>query len=176
MEEEQRARTQKRETEIRGILDEVIGMYRPGGSFGQQMVKEQTAAGMQNLVSGGLANTTRAATVGMSARAKLEDLRFQGLASALGGKAGFVERITDRLPDYGQIAQLSSMAASGPPKEYGAQWVKDLFSGGGGVQPSRKAPKVAAAPITSPVMKGTGPMPGGKSYWDSPGYTPTKIG
>ena len=112
MEQEQKERTQARETEIRGLLDQLIGMYSPGGSFGQQMVKEATASGMQNLVSSGLANTTSAATIGMSARAKLEDLRFQGLASAIGGKAGFIERITDRLPDYGLIGQLGSVGGS----------------------------------------------------------------
>lgn len=115
--------TKRREEEIRTILDEVIGMYRAGGGFGQgiesQLERERTktmATGGQALISSGLYGTTQLAglsgrfaeEVAMPARMKLEDLRAERLSQALGQKAGFVERIQNTQPDYALLASLLS--------------------------------------------------------------------
>jgi hypothetical protein len=123
------AKTKARETEVRGILDEVIGFYRQGGAFGQgveaSLERERTktlAAGGQSLISSGLYNTTQLAglsgrfaeEVGAPTRAKLEDLRMDKLSSALGQKAQFVTDITETQPNYQLLAQLQ-MAGGGAP-------------------------------------------------------------
>jgi len=126
MEKESTEKNKVREDEIRGILDQIIGMYQPGGGFGKGMEgqiergrTQSVASGMQGLVSSGLSNTTQAAGLGkkyeeevaMPARMKLEDIRYGALSQAMGQKASFVERIEDMLPDYGLVAQLLSKAA-----------------------------------------------------------------
>ena len=115
----------KREDEIRKILDEIIGIYRQGGSFGKgveaQLERERTktvASGTQSLVSSGLYNTTQMAglsgkfaeEVAAPTRMKLEDLRMDKLSSALGQKAKFVEGIENQQPDYKLLASLLSGA------------------------------------------------------------------
>jgi hypothetical protein len=112
-----------RETEVRGILDEVIGLYRSGGAFGQgveaQLERERTktmASGQQALIGSGLFNTTQQAglagkfaeEVAMPTRMKLEDLRMDRLSGALGQKAQFIGDIQDQAPDYRLLAQLLS--------------------------------------------------------------------
>lgn len=115
------AATKAREEEMRAILDEVIGMYRQGGSYGggveAGLERERTktmAAGTQSLVSSGLYNTTQAAglagkfseEVAMPTRMKLEDLRMDRLSSALGQKASMIGDITQTQPDYKLLASL----------------------------------------------------------------------
>lgn len=115
------AANKKREDEIRSMMDEVIGMYRQGGAFGQgveaQLGRERTqtlATGGQSLISSGMYNTTGLAglstqfaeNVAMPTRMKLEDLRMEKLQGALGQKASFVESITDQSPDYRLLAEL----------------------------------------------------------------------
>lgn len=121
METETKQANKARENEIRQILDEIIGMYRPGGAFGQgteaMLERSKTkdiASAQQSLVSSGLFNTTQTAglgkkweeEVGMPTRAKLEDVRYGQLGSALGQKAGFVERIENQYPAYDMLAQM----------------------------------------------------------------------
>jgi hypothetical protein len=117
------AENKKRETEIRAIYDQVIGMYSAGGSYGKgmeaQLDRERTqtlASGGQSLISSGMYNTTGLAglstqfaeNVAAPTRAKLEDLRMDKLSSALGQKAGFVEAISNEQPDYKALSQLLS--------------------------------------------------------------------
>ncbi len=121
LQEETNTKNKVRETEVRGIMDEIIGLYRAGGGFGQgveaSLEQERTktmAAGTQSLISSGLYNTTQQAglagkfaeEVAMPTRAKLEDLRMDKLSSALGQKAQFVTDITDTQPDYRLLAGL----------------------------------------------------------------------
>lgn len=113
--------TKARETEVRSVLDEIIGMYRQGGTFGQGMEaslgREKTqsmAQGAQGLVSSGLYNTTGLAglsgkfeeEVGAPTRMKLEDLRMDRLSGALGQKAKMVTDIENTQPDYRLLASL----------------------------------------------------------------------
>lgn len=115
------AANKKRETEIRSVLDRVIGLYEQGGPFGkgvetqlEQERKSTLSAGGQALISSGLFNTTQTAglagkfseEVAMPTRMKLEDLRMERLSQALGQKASFVESITDQGPDYRLLAEL----------------------------------------------------------------------
>lgn len=119
--EKTNAANKKRETEIRTLMDQIIGMYQQGGSFGKgveaQLERERTksiSAGSQSLISSGLFNTTQTAglagkfaeEVAMPTRMKLEDLRMEKLSSALGQKASFIEGITDQGPDYRLLASL----------------------------------------------------------------------
>lgn len=125
LEEEHRARTQERETEVRGLYDQIIGQYQPDGGFGagtEAMIGRQKqqylGSATQNLISSGMFGSTMTAglgkkfeeEVGMPTRLKLEDLRYDRLSQAMGEKAGFVERIEDRIPSYGEIAQLSAQS------------------------------------------------------------------
>jgi hypothetical protein len=124
IEEQINYRTAEREKEIRGLLDQIIGLYKPGGGFGagtqaeiERTKKKDVASATQQMISSGMYGTTTAAglpskweeTVGMPSRLKLEDMRYAQLAQALGGKASFVERIEEMMPDYGLLAQLTSV-------------------------------------------------------------------
>ena len=121
LQDQTNAKNKAREDEVRAMLDEVIGMYRPGGTYGQGVEKqldiERTKAlssGGQALISSGLFNTTGFAglsqqfeqQVGMPTRMKLEDLRMDKLQGALGQKAQFVTDIQDTAPDYRLLAEL----------------------------------------------------------------------
>ncbi len=121
-------KNQARETEIRGIMDNIISMYQPGGGFGagyeQQLNTQKTrdvASATQNLVSSGLSNTTNMANlskswerdVGAPARLKLEDIRTQALSGALSQKAQFIEGIQDQPVDYLSLMQYIAKAAAG---------------------------------------------------------------
>lgn len=129
---EREAAVKKRETEARGLYDEIIGMYQPGGAYGkgtEAMLERQKtksiAQAQQGLVSSGLFGTTMTAglpkkfeeEVGMPTRSKLEDLRYGALSQALTGKAGFLERIEDMPLDTGLIAQLTKQASSAPVRK-----------------------------------------------------------
>lgn len=115
------AATKERETESRGLLDQIIGLYRQGGGFGKgvesSLERERTqtlATGGQSLVSSGMYNTTQLAglstqfaeNVAAPTRLKLEDMRMDRLAGALGQKSSFVEGISNEQPDYRLLAQL----------------------------------------------------------------------
>ena len=130
IQEKQNIATKKREKEIRGILDEIIAMYAPGGGFGKgteamiEREKEKSIAqGTQALVTSGLYGTTMAAglgkkfeeEVGMPTRLKLEDVRYGQYAGAMGQKAGMVERIEQEPIDYAMLAQLIQTTESAPP-------------------------------------------------------------
>ena len=146
----------RRENEIRSLYDDIIAMYSPGGSFGagteaeiESQKRQYLGSATQSLISSGLYGSTMTAglpkkfeeEVGMPARAKLEDLRFQQLSNALGQKAGFVERIEDQYPSYGLMANLQQGASSAPTSydssgipNYGPSW---LYESAGSPQPSR---------------------------------------
>ena len=114
-------RVAARETEVRGLLDEIIQMYGPEGKYGQgtlamleQQKKRDVAAASQALVSSGLSNTTMPAglakkwesEVGMPSRMKLEDVRYGHLAQAIGAKAQFITDIEDENLDYRLLSEL----------------------------------------------------------------------
>jgi hypothetical protein len=127
MQNKQAAANKLRETEVRGMYDKIIAMYGPGGTFGQGMEaqierqkKQSMAQGAQALVSAGLYGTTTTAglgqkfeeEVGMSSRMKLEDIKTQSLAGAMGQKAQFITDISDQYPDYSMLAQSMAQGAS----------------------------------------------------------------
>lgn len=117
------AKAAARETEIRGLLDQVVSTYAPGGSYmqGQEAMLERTkkqtlAQGTQGLISSGLYGSTMTAglpgrfeeEIGVPTRARLEDIRTDAYTKALSGKAGFIESITESVPDFGMMAQLTA--------------------------------------------------------------------
>ena len=131
-----------REQEIRQLLDEVIGTYSPGGSFGagtEAMIdRQKTKAigqGTQSLISSGLYGSTMTAGLGtafeedvaMPTRLKLEDLRTQKYSDALGQKAGFIEGIENQSPSYETMANLTSQANSAPQESL-SDWLGKTFS------------------------------------------------
>jgi len=98
-------------SEIVGLLDEIIERYRPGGKFGtaelallEREKEKSLARTAQDLTSRGLAGTTIGTgaaksweeEIGMPARLRLEDIRSQRLAEAMGAKAGYLEREQER--------------------------------------------------------------------------------
>jgi len=68
----------------------------------------------QNLISSGLGGTTISAglpgkyeeEVGTPFKLQLQDLMTSKYAEALGNKLGFLERKTEKGPEFGQIAQI----------------------------------------------------------------------
>jgi len=159
----------KRESEVRGLLDEIVGMYAPGGDFGAgyeaELARTKTqdlARGTQALISSGLYGTTMAAglgtaweeAVGAPSRLKLEDVRTQRYAEALGQKAGFIERIEDVSPSFELMAGLEQQAAA-VPKQSLEDWLSETFGGGGGgpaaprTTPSYQAPTARRAAPTA---------------------------
>jgi hypothetical protein len=110
------------------IFDKIIAQFQEGGAFAQATEaalatgeKRSVAQGMQSLVSSGLAGTTTAATlgrqfqeeVGTPARLAAESERIRGYTSALGQKAGFVERREDVGPSFSDIAGLAQSVGQG---------------------------------------------------------------
>ncbi len=114
----------KRETEIRGIYDQLIGQgqgaFRTAGLADIERGKTRAiGSGMQQMVSSGLFGTTTAASIPVQAenqaslsRLKLEDIIQQRTTELKLGKAGFVERIEDPYPDYNQLIQAMAAGAS----------------------------------------------------------------
>lgn len=111
------------------LWDKISGIYGPEGTYGAgtetmlgRAKTQDVAAGMQQMVSGGLYGTTVAAglpkkweeEVGMPARLQLEDIKSGRLGEAYAGKAGFIERRTDRAPDMGLFADLMMRASTAP--------------------------------------------------------------
>lgn len=108
------------------IYDRMISDWGKGGGFvkGQiaQLERRKTrgvAAGMQSLVSSGLAGTTMAAglgkkweeEVGTTARLSIADIAGQRLMQARQAKAGFIERRQDTGPDPSLV--MSAMRETG---------------------------------------------------------------
>lgn len=126
MYKEQKAANLARKTEIGGIMDEYISMFQPGGAFGKgfeaqlnlQKVQD-TSKTAQSDISRGLYGIRPyeqewEATVGSTARLKLEDLRMQNLAQALMAKAGFLENINEPYPDLSNLMNATAAGASVP--------------------------------------------------------------
>lgn len=119
----------QRQKEVTGIYDKVAGLFAPGGSFGQgyleqinrQKVQDVSGAEQSDISRGlfGLRNRGQEweSQVGAPARLKLEDLRTQSYASALTGKAGFLERIENPYPDLSPLFQ-AAIAQSSVPQSY----------------------------------------------------------
>ena len=123
-----RQANEKREAEIRGILDEIIQRYQPGGSFltgakgelEQRKVKD-VGGSMQQMISSGLFGTTGAAglgrrweaEVGEPGRARLEDISAERLSAAQRDKAGFAERIEEPYPDMSALGAASQAQGAG---------------------------------------------------------------
>lgn len=140
----------KREEEIRGLLDQIVSTYAPGGSYmqGQEAMLDRTkqktlAQGTQGLISSGLYGSTMTAglpgrfeeEIGVPTRAKLEDLRTDAYTKALAGKAGFIESITENVPDFGMMAQLTAQGQMPQTPSMGAWAMQGLppvgtFTGG----------------------------------------------
>ena len=169
--------TKKRENEIRSLFDEIISMYKPGGSYGagtEAMLgrekQKYLGSAMQNLISSGMYGSTMTAAmpkkfeeeVGMPTRAKLEDLRYDRLASALGQKASFVERIEDQTPSYELMAGLQQQASAQPQQSL-EDWLYGTFQGGGR----------AASPTTRTIQQPTRQMGITKPYQAPTTATPT---
>ena len=119
----------ERYAEAKGIYDEVIGMFQPGGTFDigieKQLARSRqqaVAQGTQALVSSGLYGTTQQAGLGMKfeeqvgapMREKAETYRVGQQAQALLDKAGGIERREDEYPNYSTIAQHAQQAAQAP--------------------------------------------------------------
>lgn len=145
------AKNQAREDEIRNLIDDIIGVYEPGGSFGkgtEAMLERQktkdVASGTQQLISSGLYGSTMTAglpkkweeEIGMPQRAKLEDIRMQAYTGALGQKAGFIERIEDQSPSFELMAGLTQQGASAPQQSL-SDWLSANFGGGMSTGPSK---------------------------------------
>ncbi len=131
--EKARAANEERYSQGMSLWDQIIQRYQPGGAFGagalasyERGKTKAIGAGMQQLVSSGLANTTIAATmgskyeeeVGTPFRTQLEDMRMDRLSGAQEGKAGFIERREDIGPS-GALAMQSGQQA-GYAASYGA--------------------------------------------------------
>ncbi len=154
-----RSANEARYTQGMSLWDEIIQRYQPGGAFGagalasyERGKTKALGAGMQQLVSSGLANTTVAATmgkkyeeeVGTPFRLQLEDMRMDRLSGAQEGQAGFIERREDVGPS-GALAMQSGMQA-GMVGAYGSGQSKLVRNqgfpsgGGGGGQRTPPAP------------------------------------
>lgn len=127
--EEANQANQARYEEGLGLLEQSAGLYAPGGGFGagaladiERAKGKDIASATQSLVSSGLYGTTIAAglpkkyeeEVSGPARLRVEDIRKERYAGALGQKAGFIERRTDKGPEMGLFASLMQGASSGP--------------------------------------------------------------
>jgi len=141
----------KRETEIRGLLDQIIGTYAPGGAYlkGSEAMLEREkqkylGSATQNLISSGLYGTTMTAglpkkweeEVGIPSRLKLEDLRTQAYTGALGQKADFINQIQENVPSYETIANLTAKSQTAEPSL--SQWLAQNF---GSVPQATTTPK-----------------------------------
>jgi hypothetical protein len=139
----------ERENEIRGIFDDIVGTYAPGGSYlkgAEAMIDRQkqkyVGSATQNLISSGLFGSTMTAglpgkfeeEIGMPSRLKLEDMRTQAYTGALGQKASFIERIEEQVPDYGLMANLTAQAQQ--PQQSLSSWLAETFGGTGPSAPS----------------------------------------
>ena len=114
----------KRETEVRGIYDQLIGQgqgaFRTAGLADIEQSKTRAiGSGTQQMISSGLFGTTTAASIPVQAenqaalsRLKLEDIIQQRTSELKLGKAGFVERIEDPYPDYNMLIQAMAAGAS----------------------------------------------------------------
>ncbi len=151
------AANEERYSQGMGLWDEIIKRYQPGGGYGAGALASYergktgaVGAGMQQLVSSGLANTTVAATIGKKYeeevgtpfKLQLQDVQSQRLSEAQAGKAGFIERRTDAYPDPGLAASLGSQVGYAQGMQaggYGQQdsgpspWDPDFLGGGWGV-------------------------------------------
>lgn len=120
------AANRARQAEVTSLYDQIINLAQTYAS-GEEARLEQTkkkdiASGMQTLVSAGLANTTRAATlgqrwesdIGATARADIGARKSEKISTALGQKAQFLTNIEDEYPDYSTIANLVMQAAQNP--------------------------------------------------------------
>lgn len=134
----------QREMEIRGLYDEIIRRYQPGGAFEakslaeldrlkKRSVTEQYGQSEQQAISGGIFGVQRPTRAGMGmkweeqvgapARLSLEDVLMQRLTSAQTGMAGFLERIQDvgpSLSDIYSMAQAGQSSATSVPISTGS--------------------------------------------------------
>jgi hypothetical protein len=158
----------ERETEIRGIMDDIIKMYQPGGAYGagteaelNRQKQKDVASATGSLVSSGLFGTTLTAglpkkweeEIGIPARMKLEDVRYGALTSALQAKAQFIENIQNEFPDYGMLSQLYAQGASAPTfSTSGSTFGKGVGPGASGIS---NVPSVQNNSMVNPVVNTT---------------------
>jgi len=105
----------ERETEIRGLLDKLVGQWQPGSAYLQGLEKQLVGAGTQANITSGLFGTTAQAGLQMGARARLEDIRQQGYTSALGQKINFINSIQENVPSYETLANLTAKSQTATP-------------------------------------------------------------
>lgn len=182
-----------------GLWDEIIQQYQPGGGFGagamaayERGKTKAVGAGMQQLVSSGLANTTVAATIGKKYeeevgtpfRLQLQDVQSQRLTEAQAGKAGFIERRTDQYPDAGMAAGLGQQAGYAQGIQAGgyggSTTYGDAWSGSGRREEMPQAPSTPG--ITGAQTRGGqpyqygGPNIGQIRYQGEEPFSPTGTG
>lgn len=119
----------KRYGEAKGIYDQVIGLFKPGGAFDigteadiDRARTKSVAQGAQALVDTGLYPTTQTAGLtkkfeeeaALPHRGRQTQYRVGQQAEAMRGKAGVIERREDPYPDMDLIAQLVAQASSAP--------------------------------------------------------------
>ncbi len=175
-----RKANEQRYTQGMGLWDEIIQRYQPGGGFGagamasyERGKTKAVGAGMQQLVSSGLANTTVAATIGKKYeeevgtpfKLQLQDVQSQRLTEAQAGKAGFIERRSDVGPDPGLVAGLGQQAGY-------AQGIQAGGYGGG----STKKPWGSEFSSGLGGFGGRGGGGGGSTGTQGPGYKATRAG
>ena len=162
------AANKEREKEIRGIMDEIIQMYQPGGAYGagtEAMLNRQKqkdiASATGSLVSSGLFGTTLTAglpkkweeEIGVPSRMKLEDVRYGALTSALQAKAQFIENIQNEFPDYGMLSQLYAQGAATPTfSTSGSTFGKGVGPGASGIY---SGPSVQTNEMVNPIVNTT---------------------
>ena len=107
-----------RKQQITSMYDEMMQRFQPGGAFerrGLGQIEEARTKGvgqeMQQMISSGLFGTTTAAQtgrrweaeVGAPSRLRLEDIMQQRITGIQQKKAGFLERVEDKYPDYSSL-------------------------------------------------------------------------
>lgn len=172
---------QARRGSIEELLDKIIDIYSPGGAFGKGYEKQLALQKVQDVGTTAQRDISRGlygirpyeqeweATVGSTARLKLEDLRMQALAGAYGQKAGFLEGIQEPYPDYGALMNATAAEASVPSsgQHYGMSLDELNALGGSNYTPG-------GAKGTGGTVKGMGGMPGeysGQNITAEPGKT-----
>lgn len=112
------AANQERRTAAEGLYNQIIQEAQNFGTGLTEQLeatkKKDVASATQSLISSGLANTTRAATlgkkweedVGAKARTEIAGQKSEKLSQAYAQKAQFLTNIENEYPDYGTISNL----------------------------------------------------------------------
>ena len=117
-------------------LQDTAALFQPGGAYGagteasiSRAGDKAVASGYQNLVSAGLSNTTTPSRlrstfeeeVGVPARLRSEDRRFENLAGAQGNLANLYANYNPGGPTAGNISMLATGGFSGLNQRYASE-------------------------------------------------------